>query len=302
MMQSTQLHQPRFALPPPAAMKMIDGNRHVGWVSGRLLGFRGFDSEEQAMHAAWVVYRTIARRVAWRDGRRPMPVDVEEVSLRRGPLADRIVAGRRPIATLIRPGSRSHDGPHGFGFELELPDSLDEQSIRAKADLAYRTLRRSGVAWALWSRRPRERATPGRDAVVAPPRTTTRTTIRTKAAVAGPREHPGRLEMASLAAVAAGLLGFVLLVAAVVIPRPLMAPLIAVGLVGVLGARLLSASRPGPRAPRIGVPRSSGIVTGSGQRSPWSPTCHGGRTGMGVRREDVRTRARDGRTARSATP
>lgn len=278
MMQSTQLHHPRFALPPPAATRIVDGNRHVGWVSGGLLGFRGFDSEDQAMHAAWVVYRTIARRLAWRDGRRPMPVDIEEIGIRRGPMADRILAGGRPIATLIHPGSRSRSGPDGFGFELELPDSLDQASIQAKADLAYRTLRRSGVAWALWTRRPRELGTneggtnasrtnasapeSSRGHAVAP---AAATALRDILAL---RQRPDRLEAVSILAIAAGLLGFVLLVAAVVIPRLLVAPLIAIGLAGVFGARLLST--PGPRARARGIDPSlpPGLVNAPGGASP----------------------------------
>ncbi len=54
------------------------------------------------------------------------------------------------------------------------------------------------------------------------------------------RSRPDKLELISLAIVASALLGFVVLVTALVIPRPVVAPLIGMALVGIFGARLWS--------------------------------------------------------------
>lgn len=62
------------------------------------------------------------------------------------------------------------------------------------------------------------------------------------------RERPDRLELISLMTVAGAILGFVVLVAAVIIPRPIVAPVIGIALAGVFGARLLSSTGLRPRA------------------------------------------------------
>jgi hypothetical protein len=42
-------------------------------------------------------------------------------------------------------------GPDAFGFELRLPGRADELTMRSMAYLAYRTLRKSGLRWAVWT-------------------------------------------------------------------------------------------------------------------------------------------------------
>jgi hypothetical protein len=135
---------------PPFTDKLMDGDRVVGWASGRTVGFHGFANEHEAMHAAWVSYRTLVRRVARGRGFRPIPIDTVplRVSWREG--RELILASGRVVATLIRPGAESRSGANSFGFEVEVPAPADELMVRAKAHLMYRTLRRSGIQWAMW--------------------------------------------------------------------------------------------------------------------------------------------------------
>jgi hypothetical protein len=140
---------PRDARPALAA-DLMDGDRVVGWASGRTVGFRGFADEHEAVHAAWVAYRTLARRVARREGTRPIPVDTVPLRLVWRDGREVILASGRMIGTLVRPGAKSRSGAHSFGFEVEVPAPADELMVRAKAHLMYRTLRRSGIRWGMW--------------------------------------------------------------------------------------------------------------------------------------------------------
>jgi len=135
---------------PPFAADLMDRDRVVGWASGRTVGFRGFADEHEAMHAAWVAYRTLARRVARRRGTRPVPIDTVPLRLVWRDGREVILASGRVVATLIRPDAKSRSGANSFGFELEIPAPADELMVRAKAHLMYRTLRRSGIRWAMW--------------------------------------------------------------------------------------------------------------------------------------------------------
>src|SRR5690349_10317210 len=89
------------------AADLMDGDRVVGWASGRTVGFRGFADEHEAAHAAWVAYRTLARRVARRRGTRPVPIDTVPLRLVWCDGREVILASGRVVATLIRPGAES---------------------------------------------------------------------------------------------------------------------------------------------------------------------------------------------------
>ncbi|HEU4631842.1 MAG TPA: hypothetical protein VFS08_18980, partial [Gemmatimonadaceae bacterium] len=154
--RSTPLVTSRMATPPPSpTLDLHDADTVVGWIDGPAIGFRGFGHETEAVHAAWIAYRTMARRVARESGGRPLPIDTEPLALARDGDVERILASGRPIATLVRPEAGSRSGPASFGFELQVPAPADELTVRATAHLVYRTLRRSGIRWALWAPPPR---------------------------------------------------------------------------------------------------------------------------------------------------
>ena len=146
----TQLEHSQLALPPPLDLDLTDSGRTLGWIAGNAVGFRGFADETEAAHAAWVAYRTIARRLARTHGTRRVPVDIEPLAIQRVESAEMIVASGRPIATLVRPGPESRSGVDSFGFELLMPAPMSERQVRGMAHLVYRTLRKSGIRWAVW--------------------------------------------------------------------------------------------------------------------------------------------------------
>ena len=152
---TTQLAPDRLAVPPPLDMDLVDAGRAAGWIAGNAVGFRGFGDESEAAHAAWVAHRTLARRLARSHGIRPVPVDIEPLALQHVDGGEMILASGRPIAALIRPGPDSRSGAHSFGFELSIPPPITELQVRTMAYLVYRTLRKSGIRWAMWRPGPR---------------------------------------------------------------------------------------------------------------------------------------------------
>jgi hypothetical protein len=152
---TTQLAPHRLDLPPPSQLDLLDMDRVVGWIDGSRVGFLGFADEQEAASAAWLAYRTVSRRLARRLGIRPIPIDTEPLALAQEKNHEVILASGRPIATLLRPGVNSRSGPHTFGFTVTLPAPADELAVRSTAYAIYRTLRKSGLRWALWARAPR---------------------------------------------------------------------------------------------------------------------------------------------------
>src|SRR5687768_8296598 len=171
---TTQLAPHRMDLPPPSQFDLHDVERVVGWIDGSRVGFLGFADEREVASAAWLAYRTISRRLARRLRIRPIPVDTEPLALAKHGNREVILASGRPIATLLRPGSDSRSGPHAFGFTVNLPPPADELTVRSMAYSIYRTLRKSGLPWALWARDTSsltaESPSPAKEAIMSRPR------------------------------------------------------------------------------------------------------------------------------------
>ncbi|HEX5971359.1 MAG TPA: hypothetical protein VFY85_05485 [Gemmatimonadaceae bacterium] len=149
---TTMLSPERLAVPPPRladrqAMHLMDADQRVGWIDGDRVGFRGFATDEEAAHAAWVAYRTMTRRLARSHDLRPLPIGSEPLALQRDGHDELIVASSGPVARLVRPVDDSPSGGDSYGFELSVPQPADEVLVRAMAHLIYRTLRKSGVRW-----------------------------------------------------------------------------------------------------------------------------------------------------------
>lgn len=158
-----QLVTSQLAQPPTFELQLFDAERKVGWVSPYGLGFRGFASEEEAMHAAYLAHRTLSRRLAHRHGRRPIPVATEPLTVNSD---DTLCAAGRPIGAVVRPGPKSKSGLDSFGFELPFTDPVEEVTARSKCAHVYHALRRSGIRWAMW--RTERPARPVRPAVSPP--------------------------------------------------------------------------------------------------------------------------------------
>ena len=149
-----QRNPARLPEPPPAdfALDLRDGDRAVGWITPRSIGFHGFESDVEAVHAAWASHRTLSWRLAAKSDRRLIPVDVSPVHIE--PYGDDVFAtaeGKRFARLLPPDGVRE-----GWSFELTLPQPMGEVMVRGKAHAIYIMLRRSGIRWSMW--RPAESA------------------------------------------------------------------------------------------------------------------------------------------------
>ncbi len=147
---TTQLAPHQTSLPPPHGTELTAEGHTFGWLGDGTIGFRGFANLDEAMSAAWMAHRTLARRLARIDGTRLAPIDVEPLALAGDGASDGIIAGGRRIGTLIRPGDDSPSGPDSFGFEIDVPAPHDPARLRAAALFVFRTLRRSGIRWTMW--------------------------------------------------------------------------------------------------------------------------------------------------------
>ena len=145
---------PEFAaptqdLPPPLDLELNDGDRHIGHIRGNLIRFHGFADPTEAAHAAWVAWRVVNRRLARQLGERPVHIDVQPLTIVRAAGAWRVTASGEPFATLVVPEDPLAPDETSIAFELAIPVPPDELTMRSLARLAYRTLRKSGVQWAL---------------------------------------------------------------------------------------------------------------------------------------------------------
>ena len=235
-----------MSLPPPATdLELFDGARLVGWVRGRAVGFRGFASESEAASAAWVAHTTLARRLARRNGGATPPVEVEPLSLLPDGERALILAGDRPIATLVPPSADSLSGPDSFGFEIQVPVPAGELFMRSLAYGVYRTLRKSGARWARWDGRrvnPRRVAANWlamrRSRAAEPGRATKGQTGRSLRRVHPRRGDRSEESMRSTGWLALGGVSIAVLLSAFFAPEQLAVALAAIGFVGLILFRL----------------------------------------------------------------
>ena len=244
----------RLAEPPPVAPKsfdldLFDGDRLVGWIGPDRIGFVGFGNEIEAAHAAHVAYREVARRIAQREGSRPVPVELEPLAIRREGAESVVLASGQRIARIVPPASDRRAGD-AFGFELIVAAPLDELSIRANAHAAYRVLRKSGVRWSMF-RRP---APPARVVADAP--------------VAAAPVSPSVVEDMHIAApiprryVVATVAAFLMVVVGVFAPRALAAAFAGLSLSALLVMRLTVLHARWPRRDRASAARGVCLTTG----------------------------------------
>jgi hypothetical protein len=232
---TTTLAAGRLGLPPPARWNLYDAERTIGWTTESTVGFLGFADQTEAVNAAWVAYRALSRRLARDQGTRLIPIDTATLTVQRQGDRELILADARPIGTLVRPGEHSPAGAHSFAFEIALPEPADELRVRAMAHLMYRTLRKSGLRWALWQSDPRG---------ALPDPSPTREAREAREA----REPAARKPVTPSTWAALGLASVSLLVLALVVPKGLGVALAVAGLAALAAFR--AAAMTGRRLPR----------------------------------------------------
>ena len=237
-----QLSPSHIGLPPPVRWDLIDADRLVGQATDRTVTFYGFADGTEAAHAAWVAYRALARRLAQSSGTRPIPIHAETVSIHRDGDRDMILAGQRPIATLVRHDDSPADAP-AFGFVIQLPQPTAELRVRALAYLMYRALRKSGVRWALWrpaGRAPVSSAAPAKRPRVATPASRATNGLRASIARIARRftVRTRRLTMSNSAWAVLTVTSFLLVLSALFVGDGLGTVLVVTGLAGLITARI----------------------------------------------------------------
>ncbi|HKN68258.1 MAG TPA: hypothetical protein VJW73_18360 [Gemmatimonadaceae bacterium] len=145
------------ALPPPRR-QLLHRERPIGWLEGHTLGFFGFADARDALHAAWVAYRTVSRKVARVAGTRPTPIDIEPLGIERRNGREVITASGRPFAQLVRPGPESMSGLDWFGFSIEVPPVVNQRALPDIMRAASHALLKSGLAWSMVRSRSRQLA------------------------------------------------------------------------------------------------------------------------------------------------
>ena len=145
----------RLPEPPPAPregfyLDLMDGERVIGWIAPNAIGIRGFANDVEAAHAAWVAYRTLSRHIAKRDGNAMLPIEAPPLEILDRSGERLVIADNRRIARLVDPSRDVENTTPSHAFELQLEGPRDELTVRSKAHLVYRALRRSGVRWAMW--------------------------------------------------------------------------------------------------------------------------------------------------------
>jgi hypothetical protein len=123
------------------------GGQQIGWVEGRAVGFLGFDSANEARHAAGAAYGALRGWVA-----RQRRMDLVPGS-RRAALQTRreggltwLTLGGIPIGRIVEPHERDRIGDAVYGFELDLPRLLQPVSAISAAQVMDAALTRRAEA------------------------------------------------------------------------------------------------------------------------------------------------------------
>ena len=104
--------------------RLYDGEREIGWVEGRAVGFVGFDTEEAARRAATVGYDALIGWLARQSRDAPAPRGRRRLVVRTGAGERQLTLGGVAIGGVV--SSRANDGvtDGSFGFDLRLPPRI----------------------------------------------------------------------------------------------------------------------------------------------------------------------------------
>jgi hypothetical protein len=113
--------------------------RDIGWIRGRVIGFRGLESDAQAIDAVgaiWPVFDAALSRTYF--GRPRQDVRVDELRLVHDGAYEWVSDGQHPLARLHRPRA-GHRGD-GLAIELVLPTYANEGVAITIAQVVGRAL------------------------------------------------------------------------------------------------------------------------------------------------------------------
>lgn len=97
----------------------------IGWISGRTIGFRGFATEDDARRATVAARHAFDKALAQQFPGWPCrELKLDELKTLRDGGHEWLHDDAGPVARLLRPQRRAHDG--SFGIELALPSYATE--------------------------------------------------------------------------------------------------------------------------------------------------------------------------------
>ena len=112
------------------------GDREIGWIEDRRIGFHGFESRAAARHAATIAYDALSVWLAKQRHAAPPPRNGRSLIVRRDGDEQQLIVGDVVVGRLL---STSPDvganGDRGCAFELLLPPRLG--STLSAAQVAY---------------------------------------------------------------------------------------------------------------------------------------------------------------------
>ena len=133
------------------------GDREVGWIRGRVVGFRGFDSEERAVAAAVAGAAALGTFLKKQTGRRHLPEPSGPLRLVHDGAHEWVSDGRIPVARLGRPPTPAADvpaaapagdaaggsGDGSFSIEFVLPMAATEATAIQAAARVHAAIERT---------------------------------------------------------------------------------------------------------------------------------------------------------------
>lgn len=123
-----------------------DGEQ-IGWIEGRAIGFRGFDSAKEARHAAGTAYGALRGWLA-RQRRTELVPGSRRAALqtRRDGAVMWLTLGGPAIGRIVEPHERNPFGKGGYGFELDMPTLLRPVNVISAARVIATALERRAEA------------------------------------------------------------------------------------------------------------------------------------------------------------
>ena len=123
------------------------GGQQIGWVEGRAIGFRGFESATDARHAASAAYGALRGWLARQRRTDLVPASRRTVlQTRRGGGVTWLTLGGVPIGRIVHPHERDPIGEGGYGFELDVPPVLQPVNAISAAQVIDAALARRAEA------------------------------------------------------------------------------------------------------------------------------------------------------------
>lgn len=100
--------------------QLLRGSEEIGRITGRAIGFHGFESRAAARRAATAAYDALVRWAARQRRAEPVARRGRLLDVRQDGASRRLVAGGEPVGRLLAPHEADYSD-ESHGFELTIP-------------------------------------------------------------------------------------------------------------------------------------------------------------------------------------